>query len=53
LIVDQIRRHPDERQIAPPLPDDFVPGGERDEVSEAFQCHDVGVMNHFLDGLLE
>ncbi len=53
LIVDQIRRHADERQIAPPLPDDFVPGGERNQVCEAFQSHHIAVANHFLDRLFE
>ena len=53
LIVDQIRRHPDQRQIAPPLADDFVPGGKGNQVREAFQRHDIAVANHFLDRLFE
>ena len=53
LIVDQVGRHADQRQIAPALADDLVSGGERNQVSEAFQRHDVAVMNHFLDRLLE
>lgn len=30
-----------------------MPCGERNQVCEAFQSHDVAVVNHFLDGLLE
>jgi hypothetical protein len=37
LVVQEIRRHPNQRQIADPLPDDFVSGGERDEMSEALE----------------
>ncbi len=53
LIVDQIRRHADQRQIAAPLTDDLVPRGERNQVCEAFQSHHITVANHFLDGLFE
>ena len=37
LVVDQVRRHADQVQVAPALADDLVPGGERDQVGEAFQ----------------
>src|SRR5580700_803227 len=53
LIVDQIRSHADQSQIAPFLPDNFVPRGERNEVCEAFQSHYITVANHFLDRLFE
>ena len=37
LVVDQVGRHPDQRQITTLLPDDLVPGGEWDEMGEALQ----------------
>jgi hypothetical protein len=37
LVVDQIRRHPDQREIRQPLPDDFMAGRKRDEVREALE----------------
>ena len=53
LIVNQIRGHADERQIAAALTDDLVTGGEWNQVSEALQSHNVTVANHFLDRLFE
>jgi hypothetical protein len=43
LVVDHVRRHPDQGQITTPLPDDFVPGREGDEVREALHRHRVAV----------
>jgi hypothetical protein len=37
LVVDQVRRHAHERQLAPTLTDQLVPGGERDQVREALE----------------
>ena len=37
LVVDQVRRHADQVQVAPALADDLVPGSERDQVREALQ----------------
>ena len=37
LVVDDVGRHPDEVQVTPPLADDLVAGGERDEVGEALE----------------
>ena len=37
LVVEQVRRHPNERQIADPLADDLVTGRERDQVRETFE----------------
>ena len=45
LVVDDVRGHPDQRQVAPALPDDLVPGGERDEVGEPLQGHRVAVVD--------
>ncbi len=36
LIVDEIRGHPDQGQISPPLPDDLVRSGGWDQVRETF-----------------
>jgi hypothetical protein len=34
LVVEQIRRHPDQRQLADPLADDLVAGRKRDQMRE-------------------
>ena len=41
LVVNQIGRHPDQRQIREPLPDDLVAGRDRNQVSEALERHAV------------
>ena len=43
LVVDQVGRHADEGEIAPPLPDDLVARREGDQVGEAFECDGVAV----------
>jgi hypothetical protein len=43
LVIDQVRGHPDEGEIAAPLPDDLVSRGERDEVRESLHRHGVAV----------
>ena len=53
LVVDHVRGHPDQREVAALLPDHFVPGGERNEVGEAFHGHGVAVMNGRGDGFGE
>ena len=45
LVVDQIRCHPSEGQVATPLSDDLVPCGEGDAVSEAFDGNGVAVVD--------
>ena len=45
LVVDQVRRHAHEVQVATTLPDDLVPGRERDQVREAFE-RDAGAVAH-------
>jgi hypothetical protein len=45
LVVDEIRRQTRQREIAPTLPDDLVPGRERDQMREAFDGHDITVMD--------
>ena len=53
LVVEQVRRHADEREVADPLPDDLVAGGERDQMGEAFQGHAVARCHEAGDGLVE
>ena len=53
LVVDQVRRHPDERQVAAPLPDELVPGGERDQVGEPLHRHGVAITDRPLHGFGE
>jgi hypothetical protein len=53
LIVDQVGRHADERQVPAALPDNFVACREWNQVCEALQSHHITVANHFLDRLLE
>ena len=49
LVVDEVGRHPHERQIAPALPDQLVPGGVRDQVGEALERDDVAVAHELVD----
>ena len=46
LVVQQVGRHADQRQIADPLSDDFVPGGERDQMREPFERHAIALVHH-------
>ena len=43
LVVDDVRRHPDERQVAPLLPDQLVARGVRDQMREALERDGVAV----------
>ena len=45
LVVDQVRRHADQRQTLAALADDLMGGGMRDQVGETFQRHRVAVAN--------
>lgn len=49
LVVDEVGSHPDQGEVAAPLADDLVPGGERDQVREPFQGHAVPVVDEFPD----
>jgi len=53
LVVDQVRRHADQSETLAALADDFVAGGMRNKVREAFQRHRVAIANSGLDGLGE
>ena len=43
LVVDDVGRHPDELEVAPPLPDQLVTGRMRDQVREALERDGVAV----------
>ena len=53
LVVNQVWRHPDQGQVAAPLPDHFVAGGERDQVGETLHSDGVPVMDGPLHGFGE
>ena len=53
LVVDDVRRHPHERQVALALADDLVPGGDGDQVGEALQRDGVAVVDEVGDGVGE
>ena len=45
LVVDEIRCHAGERQVATLLADDLVPRSERDAVGESFDCNRIAVVD--------
>ncbi len=45
LVIDQIRRHADQRQIALALTDDLVSGSEGNQMGEAFHGHGSAVFD--------
>ena len=49
LVVDDVRRHARQRQVALPLADDLVAGREADEVREALDGHGVAVADQVRD----
>src|SRR5262249_50701780 len=49
LVVHDVRGHPDQGEVTPPLPDDLLPGGHRDEVGEALQRDGVPVVHQLGD----
>ena len=53
LVVDEIGRHPNQRQVGQPLADDLVAGGERDEVREPFERNGIARRNEPRHGVLE
>jgi hypothetical protein len=53
LVGDQVRDHAHERELAPPLADQLMPGCERDEVAEALERDLVAVDDELGDGLGE
>ena len=50
LVVDEVGGHADESEIATPLADDFVGGGEGDEMGEAFEGNRIAVVDKGFDG---
>jgi hypothetical protein len=53
LVVDDVGRHPDERQPAAALARDLVARGHRDQVREALERDGVAVVDELGDGLAE
>ena len=53
LIVNEIRRHPDEREIATALADHLVTGRKRDQMRKALHGDDIAVVKGVFDGGLE
>src|SRR5947208_7279484 len=53
LIVDEVRRHPDEGEMAPTLPNDLVPGREGNEMGEPFHGDGIAVAQGRFDGVGE
>ena len=51
LVVEHVRRHPDQLQLPAPGTEQLVPGGERDQVGEPFQRHAVAIGHEFPNGL--
>ena len=49
LVVDDVRRHPHERQIALALADDLLPRGDGDQVGEALERDGVAVVDEVGD----
>src|SRR5207247_5373637 len=49
LVIDEVRREPGEREVALPLADDLVAGGERDQVGEALDRDRVAVADELGD----
>src|SRR5262249_25747682 len=53
LVVDDVRRHPHEREVAAPASDDLVSGGEGDQVGEALEGDRVAVGDELPDRVCE
>ncbi|MNG07897.1 hypothetical protein D3C84_912220 [compost metagenome] len=53
LIVDQVWRHTDQGQLFLALTNDFMPGGSRNQVGEAFEGDAVAVVDELLHGVVE
>ena len=53
LVVEQVRRHSDQLELAASLAQQFMPGGERDQVGEPFERDAVAVVDERRDRILE
>src|SRR5439155_13811205 len=53
LVVDDVRRHPHQRELALLLADHLVARGVRDQVRESFERDGVAVADELADGLRE
>ena len=45
LVIDQVRRHPDQRQAFALLADNLVAGGVRDKVGETLESDGIAITN--------
>jgi hypothetical protein len=53
LIENDVGTQPNQGEIAPPLPDDFMSGRKWHQVAEPFQSDTVAIMDESLDCFLE
>ena len=53
LVIEDVRRHPDQLEVAAPLAQDLVAGGERDQVGEALEGDRVAVVDDPRHGLAQ
>lgn len=51
LVVNQVRGHPHQPQVAFALADHLVAGGVRDQVGKAFHCHAIAICDQLCHGL--
>src|SRR5215510_1957077 len=49
LVVDDIRAHPDQGEIPPLLPNNFMACRKRHQMTEAFERHTVAIVHEFGD----
>src|ERR1700704_6716271 len=53
LVIDYVRSHSDQGQIAALLADDFMARCVRDQVSETFECDGIAILHEFGDGFAQ
>ena len=53
LIEDEIGAQPNQCEVLPLLPDNFMSGRKRDQMAESFQRHGVAIMNELRDRVLK
>ncbi|MNP62146.1 hypothetical protein D3C76_1573980 [compost metagenome] len=53
LVVDQVRSHAHQGQVALALTDDLVAGGSRDQVGETFEGDGIAILDELLHGFVK
>ncbi len=53
LVVEHVRRHPDQLEVAATLPQQLMAGREGDQVRETLERHAVAIRDELADGLVE